>query len=74
MCTSGRTTSSRTYLSLEQSFCNGANTLTETAEVAVRAVAAATGRVRSVRQNPASLVTWASAATTTRAAEAAFTV
>ena len=41
MCTSGRTTSSRTYLSLEQSFCNGANTLTETAAVAVRAVAAA---------------------------------
>ena len=41
MCTSDRTTSSRTYLSLEQSFCNGANTLTETAEVAVRAVAAA---------------------------------
>ena len=47
MCTSDRTTSSRTYLSLEQSFCNGANTLTETALVAVARVAVAAIEVQA---------------------------
>ena len=40
MCTSGRTTSSRTYLSLAQSFCDRANTMTEPAVVAVHVAAA----------------------------------
>ena len=42
MCTSGRTTSSRTYLSLAQSFCDGANTLTVAAVAVVREVVEAT--------------------------------
>ena len=41
MCTSDRTTSSRTYLSLAQSFCDGANTSTVCAVAEIRVVEAA---------------------------------